>query len=392
MGVIHLIPSKNGGKFAWVCKGGSDEHNPYLIQVWDGSAKDAVTIQYEQHIRKGVGFALSKNGRYLIAVPKDSPTFTVWDTNRASSEGNQEVCRIDIECGRDRRSPVYLTDTLFASHDGQTIYIEDTEGKRHNEFRVEGNIRALETSRGNSPRLVSITQTAVQAWDVTKSKCLGTFLHEQHHSWGWDQQDISLSEDGSKLALVIAPGELTPAYSIEIWQLDAAVHCIIRFECGGFYKGLALSSDTKQLASWAPEEDRLAIWDATKGTRLHALSGHADTIRYLSFSRDGSRLASGDSSFTILAWELMDVFSPQTNDVKRPRRDRLALSPNGRLYSLEAGGELRIWDNQDESYRAPSEFDTEQGPGRTNIVFSSDGLKLAVARERVVAKRHTIEI
>ena len=44
------------------------------------------------------------------------------------------------------------------------------------------------------------------------------------------------------------------------------------------------------------------IWDIGAGTQLHRFIGHTDTIYQLTFSRDGSLLASGGQKHSLFLW------------------------------------------------------------------------------------------
>ena len=64
--------------------------------------------------------------------------------------------------------------------------------------------------------------------------------------------------------------------------------------------------------SWSPDGTRLAsgsvdktvlIWDAASGEQLCSLTGHSDGVTSVSWSPDGKRLASGSFDETVRIWE-----------------------------------------------------------------------------------------
>lgn len=46
-------------------------------------------------------------------------------------------------------------------------------------------------------------------------------------------------------------------------------------------------------------DKRILVWDIENGTHLCELKGHSDTVYQLTFSRDGTILASGASKISV---------------------------------------------------------------------------------------------
>jgi WD40 repeat protein len=156
-----------------------------------------------------------------------------------------------------------------------------------------------------------------------------------------------------------------------------------RFE-GYFYPvgRLTFSSDDRWLAS-APapwlDEDRakkhdtqVVLRDTSTGER-RMLSGHEDTVFDVSFSPDGTTLASGSLDHTVRLWNL----ATGESRVLEGHGDLVAtvtFSPDGRrLVSTSIDGTTRVWDI------GPGGTNTNQVVGRGGLSrpsFSPDGLRL----------------
>jgi transcription initiation factor TFIID subunit 5 len=52
----------------------------------------------------------------------------------------------------------------------------------------------------------------------------------------------------------------------------------------------------------AGEDKKVILWDLGTGKMMQELTGHTDTIRALSFSQEGSMLASGGLDNTVCLW------------------------------------------------------------------------------------------
>lgn len=66
---------------------------------------------------------------------------------------------------------------------------------------------------------------------------------------------------------------------------------------------VSFSPDGSTLASGG-EDRTVRLWDANTGSELYTLDGHTDRVFSVSFSPDGSTLATGSYDGTVLVWEL----------------------------------------------------------------------------------------
>ena len=107
--------------------------------------------------------------------------------------------------------------------------------------------------------------------------------------------NISYSPDGTRLAM---------ASSIEIWIFDAHTGEELALLAGheGWVLSVSFSPDGSTLASGSGDHT-VRLWDATTGAHLRTLTGHMEWVTGISFSPDGVTLASGSRDGTVLLWE-----------------------------------------------------------------------------------------
>ncbi len=66
---------------------------------------------------------------------------------------------------------------------------------------------------------------------------------------------------------------------------------------------VSFSPDGTLIASGS-SDDTIRLWDASTGEELHSLKGHTLGVNSVSFSPDGTRIASGSSDDTIRLWDV----------------------------------------------------------------------------------------
>lgn len=138
-------------------------------------------------------------------------------------------------------------------------------------------------------------------------------------------------------------------------------------------RNVSFSCDGTTLAS-ASDDTTVRVWNAKTGKQLHALQTHADWVRTVAFSPDGNTLVSGSDDCSI------QISSPKTGKqfLKLPTRhgaQSVAFAPDGRSIaaSSDIGSLIQLWSV--ESGQLLQSLTGGRGKAR-QVVFAPDGQTL----------------
>lgn len=155
--------------------------------------------------------------------------------------------------------------------------------------------------------------------------------------------DCAVSPDGRRViaALDEDGGEA------RVWDLERGVELLAlsrgNLPPGIRSNGCAYSPDGSTLA--VSFGNNVTLWDATNGSLLRELRGHADSVYGLAFSPDGSQLASGAADKRAIVWDVeagraLQTLAGHTGPVWRCR-----YSPDGaQLFTGSWDETVGIWD------------------------------------------------
>ena len=144
---------------------------------------------------------------------------------------------------------------------------------------------------------------------------------------------------------------------------------------------LSFSPDGTTLAS-AGSSGTVILWDVATQERIAALQGYAG--RELSFSPDGTTLASAGSSGTVILWDVRTQERITTLEGPPYLVSSLSFSPNGALLAYgDSEGTIILWD-----VATRERVVTLQGhrSAVTSVSFSPDGTLLASGSEDYTVK------
>lgn len=235
-----------------------------------------------------------------------------------------------------------------------------------------GQLRKVAIAAGGR-RLATLGKSNIlRLWDAGSAAIVATIGGD-----GLIVENFCFSPDGSRLAIVNQPSVLVGA---EILLKDAAdgrdratVPLSRRHFDGD--RLVAFSSDGRLLLTSCDEPD-LHLWDASDGSPVAVLAGHAATVRAVAFSTTARRIATGVANGHVRVWRtgswaLEGEFMGHTNAVTA-----LAFSPDGTaLASGSLDGTIRTWPSPAEPHLAV----LPGVSGLAAIAFRPDGGQLAVA-------------
>ena len=211
----------------------------------------------------------------------------------------------------------------------------------------------------------------IQLWDLDTGKKLKNFTltNEIDSTHG-----LAFSKNGDILIILLRSGVIK-YWEIETNQIVSNAYKVKDHEAIAF---------SKQLSVFATGMDngRIHFYDATTGKPKRGLIGHASlfnsddkTIWNLSFSNDGTMLASGSMDKTVRLWDTikrksLGKFSGHETDITA-----VALSYNGKiLASGDAKKNIILWDTKTKQKRVELVGHTN---GICALAFSPDGSTLA---------------
>jgi WD40 repeat protein len=185
---------------------------------------------------------------------------------------------------------------------------------------------------------------------------------------------LALSSDSKMLASASLD-------SVRVWDVSKE-KTVLRLPIGAAC--VAFSPNGKVLASGAISAD-VHLWDLDSGQELYLLRSHITEVQSLAFTRDGKTLATGARDGTICLWD------PTTGLEIAPRKGHRAVviaaaySPGGKLLAtLSADQTVRVWEVSTgrEVYCLDIEASRQEGFGRDPryryaVAFSPDGKALA---------------
>lgn len=225
------------------------------------------------------------------------------------------------------RLPLHLWDATTGDHLGSTS-IFDGAGVYDAAWSHDGSRLALSLDVAGDSRLLILDRSGKEVATIEEEP-------------GYYVRHLALSPDGRKLAGSRAPGRDNPEQqSLRLWDVETGEVELDLVTQAGW---IAFDPSGDRLASARQLEGVTDVWDATTGERVASLPS-ASSVRNLTFSADGTLLATAEAFGTVRLWD------PSTGEERLVLRGHqqaatgVHFSPDGsRLSSTDESGLLRVW-------------------------------------------------
>lgn len=121
----------------------------------------------------------------------------------------------------------------------------------------------------------------------------------------------------------------------------------------------------------------IRLWNSTTCELVKKLEGHKNYINAVTFSEDGTKIASVSADYSARVWAVSSGKQLQSV-LHSSRAERVSFSPNGRLVGSGADDDAKLWDAS--TGRVFRTFDKASNP---NLAFSADSKLVAIVNDRV---------
>jgi len=161
-------------------------------------------------------------------------------------------------------------------------------------------------------------------------------------------------------------------YSVKIWDVES----------GACLKTLTGQSSVVRSVSWSPDGTQVAsgsgdikVWDVASGDCLKTLTGHSSLVNCVSWGPDGTQLASASTDGSIKVWDVASGTCLKTLTGHSSLVNSVSWSPDGtRLASGSRDNSIKVWDV--ESGVCLNNM-TGHLSGVSSVSWSPDGSRLA---------------
>lgn len=223
---------------------------------------------------------------------------------------------------------------------------------------------------------------------------IGIWIYDAHTG---NEITLLTGHTDSVTAVAFSPDGITLAsgsydQTVRLWDANTFEHRLVLIGHTGNTNALAFSPDGKTLATGAsrlntnqktnqhveeteaPEEidSFICVWDVATGQRKMTLAGHTGWISDLTFSPDGSTLASASTDGSVRLWEAATGHYKMTLTGHTDQVVSVAFSADStRLISCGDDETVRLWDVHTGEQKLAIE-----GNNYGAVAFSSDGTTL----------------
>ncbi|MGE0856964.1 MAG: protein kinase, partial [Hyphomicrobiaceae bacterium] len=222
--------------------------------------------------------------------------------------------------------------------------------------------RILYDARGE--RIVSIgADNTLKVWRTSNAALVRTIP--------LDAEATSIAVSGDEAITGFAIGR------IDLWDLSTGRRRATFLRNEADFWSLAFSDGGGRFAA-ATHDWKIALWDTKTQTQpMHILEGHGNSVQALSYSAEGSLLASGGADKTVRLWNISTLDLVRTYRGGNDFVSDVTVSPDGKhLAAASLDGSIRVWSTG--SSRLKRRYSGHRG-AVSGLAFAPDGQRLASA-------------
>lgn len=309
------------------------------IRLWDRESGEVVRM-LPGHAERVAGLAFSPDGKWLASSSTDG-SVKVWDV-REGKLAHHFTKHVGNWARRVAFSPDSRKLTAATYKDGVSVW-DVTSGTVLLTLPITGRVRdILFTPDGKSVvTACSYDGSRIQFWDAATGARGLTLNHPD------ESNSIAISRDGRLLA------SSENSRQVRLWEFPSGreLRTLLPLKDES-----VLDVDISPDGRWLAMTGRWvgSIWDVSSGALRCELRGHEDGMVQISFSPDGTEVATGSADATVRLW------NPRSGELRRilPARPpdtpitSLAFSANGEFEAMGCvDGSVRVWSARDGSFR-----------------------------------------
>ncbi|KAH8926376.1 WD40 repeat-like protein [Atractiella rhizophila] len=292
------------------------------VRIWDVPTGEQLTVlQCQSDFIRAICFS---NDGTKVALASDDKTVQVWNV---STQEQLHVLRGHSDAVRGVCfSP--NGDKIVSGADDKTVRVWDVATGEQLKL-ISGHtgwIHAVAYSPDGATITSSSEDQTIKTWDALTGQHLKTLESDSELLSTYATKDIPKPSD---------PPSQAPEVAVKPQPNALQGH-------SDFVRAVSFSPDGSKVATGS-FDSTVRIWDAVTGDQLSILRGHTNFVRAVRFSPDGTKVGSGSDDKTARIW---DIATGEYLELKDHENDvrAVAFSPNGWKFATGSDDKtIRIW-------------------------------------------------